>query len=373
VRLDGAERRAERGPESIYTSGVQEVSRRPRLAADVMEGKPRRAFLGLRSNVHFFKSPAGALNLASRLKALALLYDQLIFEVGVYDTLIAEHMVHERVSPWRGDLDALKPTRSKRGRPLVLTYKSLEQPGIGGTVETAEQQRYRAQFISTILELISIDADWAGLVCFLPQAQHFPTGQRAKQVAQEWIRQDEAELLQVEKRLPEYWRRALIKHLYTDVAHSLLLGADVAPDERHEKILRHLAAQGRHTAPTSGIHTLTLRLPNVQRATWQQVSEMRKDPGIESLRARLRECDAAGGSDADLIRRIDEEYARDMERYRPSWRDATISIAWNLISAMPLIGSIPAVIQTGMALAEADASRRHWTVSLMRIHRRLEP
>ncbi len=55
-----------------------------------MADEPRTAFLGLRSNVHFFASRQGFMNLESRVKPLALLYDRLVFEDGVYECTVGE-------------------------------------------------------------------------------------------------------------------------------------------------------------------------------------------------------------------------------------------------------------------------------------------
>jgi hypothetical protein len=253
-----------------------------------------------------------------------------------------------------------------------VDYSSVEQPGIGGTLETTELQQYRAQFFTIIEELESARAEWARLVCFMPGTAHAALGQQADQIASDWMRRDESSLTQVERRLPEYWRKALIKHLYSDLARAYILGADISPDSRHEKLLRHQALSGTHNAPDSGVRTLTLRLPDVRKISWEQINDLRQDPGINALRTQLRECDAAGGSDLEVIRRIDEQYARDMERYRRSWKDTAITVAWNLISAVPGMGLIPAVVQTGIAFKDAYSSRRHWTASLMRLQRHLQ-
>jgi len=95
--------------------------------------------------------------------------------------------------------------------------------------------------------------------------------------------------------------------------------------------------------------------------------------GIQNLRAKLREHDAAGSTDMDVLRRINEEYAADVERYQPRWRNVATTIRWNILSALPLAGIAAGVAQTGLSVGGVLRHRNHWTATLMRMRRRVRP
>jgi hypothetical protein len=120
------------------------------------------------------------------------------------------------------------------------------------------------------------------------------------------------------------------------------------------------------------VRTLELILPDIRRATWEDIVELRKDRGLRKLRDRLRECDAAGGADAGVVNRIWSEYQKDMERYRPTWRSKAVDVFWNLVSLAPAIGIIPTVIQTGKAITDVLGARDRWTASLMPVKSHIE-
>jgi hypothetical protein len=73
-----------------------------------MTDQRRFIFLPLRTNVRSFASRRGFAVLDARLKALALLYDDLLFENGVYDYSVGEQGSFDSLVPFMNN-DQLKP------------------------------------------------------------------------------------------------------------------------------------------------------------------------------------------------------------------------------------------------------------------------
>src|SRR5438105_3259758 len=88
-----------------------------------MTNQRRVIFLPLRTNVRYFASRRGFAALDSRLKALALLYDDLLFENGVYDCSVGEQGAFDSLVPFMND-DQLKPRRSLRGQPMGVNIQN---------------------------------------------------------------------------------------------------------------------------------------------------------------------------------------------------------------------------------------------------------
>jgi len=95
--------------------------------------------------------------------------------------------------------------------------------------------------------------------------------------------------------------------------------------------------------------------------------------GVRPTPPKLREHDAAGGTDMDVLRRINEEYAADVERYQPRWRNVVTTIGWNIPSAIPLVAIPAGVAQTRLSVGGVLRHRNHWTDTLMCMRRRVRP
>lgn len=330
-----------------------------------MSDTPRAVFLGLRSNVHFFASQRGFLQLDTRIKTLALVYDTLVFEDGVYDANIGEGGSFRLVSPYQ-DESQLKPVRTRRGQPFGVRAALTGTDDYHTVIATTSVKAYRSQFISTLQQLAPLRPDWARTV----DGVATEWASAADTVARDWKWKDGDLLRDILPDEHHFFRDALIDHLYTDLARAYVFGMDLAPDGVHATLLRRKAADARLHDAASGVRTLGLLLPAVHRASWHDIADLRKDRGLANLRAKLREHDAAGGSDVDRLRRITEEYAADVEKYQPRWRNVGITIGWNILSAIPFV-SIPAgVAQTGVSIGQVVRAKNHWTATLMRVRRR---
>jgi hypothetical protein len=337
-----------------------------------MADEPRRAFLGLRSNVHFFASRRGFTNLDSRLKALALVYDRLVFEMGVYHITIGEGGSFGVVSPYSGNPSELEPIRTQHGTPFSVRAALTGSDDYETVIATSTVKSYRAQFITTLQELMRLKTEWSDIADYTIVGPGMIAAQDADRIANGWIWDDSQLLKDFEPNLPRYLRDALIKHLYTDVARATLLKSDVAPDDFHSKLLKRKVSQGAEAWSAGGARTLRLLLPDIRYAKWEDITELRKDRGLNNLRAKLREFDAISLSDTNLIRRVSEEYASDVEEYRPRWHQAGATLFWNLLNYVPFANIAGPMVQAKASIQKAAAAQSHWTASLMRIRRRVE-
>jgi hypothetical protein len=153
-----------------------------------MANEPRTAFLGLRSNVHFFASRQGFMNLESRVKALALLYDRLVFEDGVYECTVGEQGTSATVQPYHDPVQ-LRPQRTRKGESFVVRAAITGTEDFHPVIDTRVVKSYRSQFRSTLEQLVPFHPDWALVVDF--DHVHRDIGRAADKLAGDWSWRDQ--------------------------------------------------------------------------------------------------------------------------------------------------------------------------------------
>jgi hypothetical protein len=329
--------------------------------------EPRTVLLGLRSNVHFFASHQGFAKLDARVKALSLLYDHVVLEDGVYEGSVGEAGSDGWVMPLMSE-EQLRPLRTRRGERFAVRAW-LEGSDTKSTVfDTTLVRSFRAQFISIADQAASADPDWLSLEGFDSLDSDV---READRLRGSWEWEDREILDELLVDLPRFLKGAIVRHLYTDLARAYVLGIDASPDGEHSRLL-NMKVSDQSIAAMSGGRTLRLAVPDIRNATWEDVAELRKDPGLKNLRAKLQEIDVAGLTDEEVIRTLEREHAEELRRRMPRWRGFAVKVGWNLLSFVPLVGPPSSAFQTAGSLASTVRARRHWTATLMRIRRRAE-
>jgi len=327
---------------------------------------PRTIYLGLRSNTQYFASKQGFMKLDARLKTLALLYDHLVLEEGVYDCSVGPGGSTTFVTPYQ-DPAQLKPVRTlKHNFRVGVALTGSDQ--YDQVINSPTEKRYRAQFESTLQQLDALNPDWLSSTYF--DATDDIT-READNLASTWIWQDTNLLTDFMPEASHWLRDVVIKSLYIDVARAYLSDVDVALDGFHSALIGRKVATDHIEESANGKRTLRLLVPNVAVLGWEDINVLRKDIGISNLREKLSEFDAAGGSDDDLLRRANEEYQDYMEGHRPRWSKVVAAINWSLLGFTPLspAAAVAQPILTGNAVRKAQ---KHWTASFIRVRRYIE-
>jgi hypothetical protein len=327
----------------------------------------RKAFLGLRSNVHFFASHHGFARLDTRVKALSLLYDEVMLEAGVYEGSVGEGFSDGWVMPFTSE-DQLRPMRTRRGADFRLTVSLEGSTQPSSTMSTTLVKSFRAQFISLAREAASAKADWMQFVNFDALSEGVKEADRLRS---SWEWEDRALIDEMLPDIPRFLKSALVRHLYTDLARAYLFGFEAAPDGEHAHLLQMKASDASEIALGGG-RVLRLAVPDIRLATWEDIAELRRDRGLSNLREKLREIEVAGLTDQEVIARLEREHAEELARRMPRWRDRAVDVAWNLVSFIPIVGQASGAIQIAARTPSTVRAQRHWTASLMRIRQRTE-
>jgi hypothetical protein len=337
--------------------------------------KQRTIFLGLRTNVRYFASRKGFAALDTRLKALALLYDNLLFENGVYDSSVGEAGSFDVVTPLVSD-DLLKPRRTRRGAPMGVRIQN-EQTGDWATAfATRSVQSFRAQFISTLKQLTALKADWARYISFSSGIPGYEADlQVASDLARDWTWDERDLVKQTLPNMPSFLRDKIHSNLNIDLARASIMGCELSPDAIHEPLLVAKTAASPLEEHTTGERALRLVFPELASARWEDVAELRRESGLTSLRDMLREVDTPELADRAVMERIHHEYLKELDRRRPRWWQPAVAGALTAIGFIPFIGQAAAtvggVIDTASGARDAWQGSRHWSAALIKARRRL--
>lgn len=338
-----------------------------------MNDPARSIFFGLRTNVQFFASRQGYAALEVRLKVFSLLYDQVVVEKGVYEALIGETGSQEFVTPEPASVQQLQPMRTRKGTPFGMTIQREGSDQVFPLMNTTLVKAYRAQFYTILRGAVQAKADWIGLADFSPGGMHQQVDDDASQLAGKW-NWDERDLAKaVFLSQPRYLRDKTHDSLNRDLARAVVLGLALAPDGIHQPLLTAKVRQSIDVeAVPAGAAVLSMLLPDVRRASWDDVGAIRQDKGLQRLRHRMRELEAGAESEALLEQSVREAVLRAVDDLMPSWRGTSIRATLDVIaSTVPGVSTAATAVSAGKDVADTWKDRHHWTATLLRARKRL--
>jgi hypothetical protein len=261
-------------------------------------------FFPLRTSVEFFSDPT-SVEAAARAKEASILYDEVIFEVGLYDIKITNH---GSFNNWR-DPRRLTPEDLARSR-------QLPEPGSGMRIAMGMQPSFNvpapAEAMRVVLQgeiVVSYAAEWhTGVIEELVAigdpswAGYLATGSDSdasleplKEARREAERALELAYPQTAKE-SAWARNFMIKALARDAVVAANLDAAMNVTGLFAPLIESLGAQ----RDPSGQVALGILVPNVAQLSWEQIAKFRQHAGAVDARGKLREFeDRALASDPD--------------------------------------------------------------------------
>jgi hypothetical protein len=320
----------------------------------------------------------------TRGKEAAVLYDEVIFEAGVYDYSATDEGSFEHYRPPGGFTpEDLAETRiipePRTGMQVSLAFEA--EPGepappeelrsfISGTLSAY----YVAEFETGILEeLRKLDVPWAA--AFVAQDDQL------RENGLDQIIRDYAH----ERQRDESWSDPDSRILRTFVAKAFARDAVVASSLGAAFNITSLfqpLLESSSTRPVLvGQRALAVLVPNVRDLRWEEIAEFREHPGSVEARAKLAEAEqrvAASEPDDPLEfqQRLysaisDDLFAAIKETQGKDSTTVGKEVAKTAIGFIPVVGPI-----AGTAASAADlvwkerTERRHWTAALMKLRDR---
>lgn len=195
-----------------------------------MADPPRRALFGLRTNVGYFASRVGFAKLDVRLRAAALLYDEVLLEGGVYTSTITDDGSMDSVTAPQGPED-LEPIRTRRGTiagmRMAITGSNDFRTMLAGKTE----QSFRSQFHSRFDAIPDPKPSWIQLIELHPDAER-----HAKKLTSDWSWSERDAVKELFPGRSHWFREKLHGNINFDLAQASVVRADLLPDGLNVKL-----------------------------------------------------------------------------------------------------------------------------------------
>jgi hypothetical protein len=338
-------------------------------------GKPSRVYFPLRSSVEFFGQPSGVTP-AARAKEGAVLFDEVLFEDGLFTAAIGEDM----------NFTSFRPRHE-------LTDEDLREPGMQGQVgerfsiaigvqqspdnptkelqpfgQTIVREAYSAHWHSAAIdELQALDVPWADFGA--PSEDDLssltrPINEATREFA-ERLKGTDLPLFQA-----DYAAKALARDVV--VATSLHASINITP------LFAPMVEGAVDEQEPTGAEALSFLVPNLEALPWEVVAEFRESPGSVEARGLLREFEAVAvaqesGDVGDLAEKtrqaVVDGLAGALADTRPSIAKTAAKEAVGLaVSLVPIVGPfIPAAAGIAEAAGQLVERRESGLFALIKL------
>jgi len=332
-----------------------------------------RFFFPLRTNVEYFRSEGNYLDLKARAKQSLLLYDEVVFQAGVYWNVMGP----------KGQFDMIRPFNPKKDKSVEFSDVSTAphfflrirptgaSPDTPFTTLMSSEKKYEfhAQFHHLVEEMRSngiedvITADF-GLTNSL------------KGLANNITKVD-IKALEYDPGNP-FLRKSIIGNLNFDLLLMSLINLPASIDGLHAPILAEKTLENPSVSPVPGFFSLDSVVPYVGNITWQEIAELRQEPSIVEFRRRMVKLEETVRS--NIGEATEEEFREhimllhrddlleEMRGLVPTKDDivtnVVLEVAGNII---PPVGITKSVLEAYDDVKEFVEYRRSWYAILMRI------
>lgn len=343
----------------------------------------RRIFFPLKSGVELFEDPSSP-EAVTRAKEAAVLYDEVIFEDGLYDVAITpqgstnfwtppSHMTPERLE------------HSRRGRQVgePMTLAIGKQRAAGQSAEEMSvflQGKISASYVSEyytgiIQELAKFEPPWARKVTIGGSDNARELGQAAYAAIKD------LNFLDLGNRdlMPDT-DSFLKSFIYQSFNRDSVLAAEMEASFSVTPMFAPMVSHRGLQPELAGSEAFSVLVPDLTKIPWEAVVEYREHAGSSEARDRLREFERLAQEEEpedayEFMRKVGQEvnkaYRAAIADLAPSFpEELAKEILLTAVSTISVIG--PPVEKTASLISEAREARafnRSWIAALMKMQR----
>jgi hypothetical protein len=346
----------------------------------------RTAWFPLRSNIAYFETTGPSLDIKARVKEMAMLSDELLFEPGLLDVTISDSGswdMHIPISQLSEEDVRKRREVVNTGEPVGFFIGPEAVPGQPAPPE-AMQQIIGGKLARSFVAEYHLLAQESGLED-QPWVHFGLPNPDLELVAKEVTRGLEHNAFFEKRRMPalsgntwldEYLR----KGLNIDIGRGAALEMPVMLDQLHAPILQYRAEHAdaeQRPEPIPGAEALHLWAPNFTGLEWKDIIKLHEHEAIGEFRVKLVEAEATVAGLPDDERRValkDIGYQAALDALRAKatkWRDLGLDLAMESVVDLIPYGGLAYSTITGGAKVLRDKSE--WTAILLLSTRAREP
>jgi hypothetical protein len=341
----------------------------------------RTAWFPLRSNIAYFETTGPILGIEARIKQMAMLSDELLFEPGVLDVTISDEGSWDMHSPV-GQLSEEDIRERRRvvtaGEPVGFFIGPESVPGrpappeamhqiIGGKLARSFVAEYHLLAQESGLE----DQPWVHFGVPKPELEVV-----AKEVTRELERKAFFEKRQMPTLSGNSWLDDYLrKGLNIDIGRGAALEMPVMLDQLHAPILQWRAEHAeteQRPEPVPGAEALHLWAPNFTELEWKDIIKLHDHDAIGELRQKLVEAESTVAGLAEPERQLalkDIGYQASLDALRSrttKWLDVGIDLAVeSVVDLVPYGGLAYSAVSGG---AKLHKDKTEWTAILLALN-----
>jgi len=327
-------------------------------------------FFPLRTNTGYYESPEGYLGLLERVKQASLLYDVLVFEGGIYDSIMWDN----------GNWDVWHPPHTVDTERLKWMKESFRSSGDEAALfiqaEGGEPipvfrgeviRQFRCEFHSLLNELKGEEIPWIHIENF----ELTDEGKKDARSISGLIDKKFRSSLPSNKHVISL----LVKNFCRDMVITTRMSAGASVHGLYAGLLAHKV--GVSHAP--GFVAVQVAVPNWSNLEWQELVELREHPSWVALREKLLELEitvrtSLAGMPEDevqyktaLSQALIQELLTEIAEYQPRTGEVLGNIAMDLIIGLiPLPGT--SAVFTGMrGFGEIEKAQSSWITAFLKL------
>jgi hypothetical protein len=341
------------------------------------------AYFPLRSSVELFKDPTSP-QPVSRAKHAAILYDTIVFEVGLFTQTIGKTGASgTHLPPHMADEERRQQARIVHEVGSSFQIAIGAQPAFGVAappeamrtiVNTEITTMYAAEWHTGVMdELEVLKPNWAAAIDgarFLAEHDGLEDEQRKLRTSLQQSADPDDN---------PFHRSFLIDALSRDATVAAAMGAAVQVTSLFEPLLPGLPDMA---ADHPGLLSLEVAVSGIDQLPWEAICEFREHAGSEEARGRLRDAEERVAAEtisdpAAFALRVGQEISSDlfaaMTDIEGSLSKKIVKEGVNAgISLIPVVGAFASGISVAETVAEAAKGRRTWHAALMRLRKATE-
>lgn len=318
-------------------------------------------YFPFRTNVHYWDLDALELNLESRIKLSALIYDDLIFDNGAYEAIIGPEMSTEFLIPTMdqvpdGFLDDELP---REGGEFAIQFGEF-------SMSSPAQRRYRLCYRKMLDDIGITDFDWIGFI-------NVALKEKGENAVKKLAEQDLSIFHDGE--LETYFVNSyILKSINHDFFIGNMFDWDMNLDPMHEVYLRQklelFSANNRDENSLVDFDLVFPRLPDLSLVSWDEIIDARNNPTAVEFRQRFSKVTRdvrstfLAGETVDAVRYQvmqwrEEQLLKEIENLltpkKKTIKDIAVNIAFVFGSFLPFIGPIVGVTDAVRGVLEPIA------------------
>jgi hypothetical protein len=335
------------------------------------EQAPTTFFFPLRTNVHYFDSPEEQLALMERVKQSSLLYENLLFEGGIYDAVV-----------WKDEERGGGPSFDMWIPPQDVTDDFLagyEHKPTGGDAylkidehvfaSGEAERRQHAEFHSLLKQLNVENLPWIEMEAFGLHGE-------LKNLAGRLALDDESALGDLLSDKPRFLKSKILSNLNHDLILTSQLNVAASMDGLFEPLLSRKAQRHAGLQAAPGFAAFQVAIPNLSHLSWSEVVDIREQESLKEFRRKIMEIEALArsmssqGDVKDLQLRISQIITRELLKEISELIPKGTQVAADVICDV-LLGFIPgaSAVVTGLTgLGKLEAANSSWIAAFLKLN-----